>query len=95
MLYAVFYQARCTDGKLASLMGSDSYCPIDGRYSPSRAAQVAIDHAARLAGVQSGIIGFELRRGSIGQSGIVSRVQPLPGMVEQFCAARERGFVSW
>jgi hypothetical protein len=95
MLYAVFHNNNRLDGKLAPLMGSDSYLPIDGRYSVARAKALAEKQIHRLRNVQPDIVGYEIRRGTISNSARVAGLFPAPGRNQEFNAAKEKGIIEW
>ena len=51
MMHARFYNTR--GGEFVQALGSDSYCPIDGRLSVPSAIMVAARQVRRLKAVQS------------------------------------------
>lgn len=94
MQFAVFYHANLA-GVLCPIMGSDSYCPIDGRYSLERASDEARLQIKRLEKVKPWIIGYEIRKGSIGNSRKVGGIYAAPGKRAEFEAAKAKGILSW
>ena len=93
--FAPYYQVNLA-GKLSPLMGSDSICPIDGRYGAQRAACEAIAHAYNLRHVQPGIIAAELRRGSIRHNTPWGGIHPTStAHTEAVRAAKAKGIVAW
>jgi hypothetical protein len=94
MIFALFYQADLS-GKLAPLLGSDCYCPIDGRFGIDRACDVACDQIQTLSRVKPCIIGYEIRRGSIAHNSPISVIHAAPDRMSEFKAAKEKGIVKW
>lgn len=93
--FAIFYHADLA-GKLAPLMGSDQYCPIDGRFSLTRARHAAMEQAKRLKGVKPGILGYQIRRGTIRNSHPVGIMLPVSmEAAPEFYDAKAKGIAAW
>lgn len=58
MLYVQFFDAR------GEILGSDGYCPLDGRLNKVNGVNIAIDQANRKKEVKH-ITGFQIRKGSL------------------------------
>jgi hypothetical protein len=93
--FIVFYHTNLA-GKLSPAMGSDGVLPIDGRLGNARAFTEARAQANRLHSVKPGLLGFELRAGSFGNSSSISPIYPLSADTRlAFAEAKKKGVVAW
>lgn len=92
--FIVFYTTDIP-GRLSGAMGSDGYCPLDGRVGLHKAHSRAIERANHLARVKPHYIGYQIMNGDIRSHRPCTNPLPIPGREAEFKAAQSKGFIQW